>query len=79
MSKGGGTQTSTTSIDPDVKNAYMGNLGYAQQVANQLGSMVGPILGGVVGTWLGIRPVFILTDLGFYSWGRVTHSNLKIR
>ena len=31
------------------------------QVANQLGSMVGPILGGVVGTWLGIRPVFIFT------------------
>jgi len=38
MSKGGGTQTSTTSIDPDVKQAYMGNLGYAQQVANNLGT-----------------------------------------
>jgi len=38
MSKGGGTQTSTTSIDPDVKAAYMGNLDYAQQVANQLGT-----------------------------------------
>ena len=39
MSKGGGgsQQTATTSIDPDVKAAYLGNLGYAQQVANQLG------------------------------------------
>lgn len=29
--------------------------------ANQLGSMVGPLLGGVVSSWLGIRPVFLLS------------------
>ena len=36
MSKGGET-VSTTSVDPDVKQAYLGNLDYAAQVANQLG------------------------------------------
>ncbi len=33
-----GTQTTTTAIDPDVKAAYATNLGYAREVANQLGS-----------------------------------------
>ncbi|QDR82337.1 MFS transporter [Sporomusa termitida] len=29
--------------------------------ANQLGSMVGPLLGGGISSWLGIRPVFLVT------------------
>lgn len=29
--------------------------------ANQLGSMVGPLIGGVIGSWLGIKPVFLFT------------------
>lgn len=29
--------------------------------ANQLGAMAGPLLGGVVSSWLGIRPVFLLS------------------
>lgn len=29
--------------------------------ANQLGSMVGPLAGGFVSSWIGIRPVFLLT------------------
>lgn len=29
--------------------------------ANQLGSMVGPMVGGLVSSWLGIRPVFVFT------------------
>lgn len=37
MSKGGGTTVSTQEIDPQVKEAYLGNLDYARQVANQLG------------------------------------------
>jgi len=36
MSKGGGTQTSTTSIDPDVKKAYLQNYQQAQDVAASL-------------------------------------------
>ena len=38
MSKGGDPQVSTTSIDPDVKAGYLGNLDYARQVANQTGA-----------------------------------------
>ena len=46
--------------------------------ANQLGSMVGPLAGGFVSSWIGIRPVFMLTGsilivLGAYSL------SLKIR
>ncbi|SMC52376.1 MFS transporter [Sporomusa malonica] len=29
--------------------------------ANQLGSMVGPLIGGVIGSWIGIKPVFLFT------------------
>ncbi|MGA0096380.1 MAG: hypothetical protein ACO3IP_07695, partial [Burkholderiaceae bacterium] len=36
MSKGGGTTVSTQEIDPDVKQAYLGNLDYARDVGNQL-------------------------------------------
>jgi hypothetical protein len=38
MSKGGDPQVSTTSVDPDVKAGYLGNLDYARQVANQTGA-----------------------------------------
>ena len=36
MSKGGGTQTSTTSVDPDIKKAYLQNYQQAQGVAASL-------------------------------------------
>ena len=36
MSKGGGSTTSTTSIDPDLKAAYLRNLSQAQSVAGAL-------------------------------------------
>jgi len=38
MSKGGGSQTVTQEIDPDVKAGYLTNLDYARDVANQMGS-----------------------------------------
>ena len=38
MSKGGDPQVSTTSVDPEVKAGYLGNLDYARQVANQTGA-----------------------------------------
>jgi hypothetical protein len=37
MSKGGGSQTVTQKIDPDVKAAYLTNLGYSRDVANDMG------------------------------------------
>ena len=40
MSKGGGSsgsQTVTQAVDPDIKSAYLSNLGYARDVANQMG------------------------------------------
>jgi len=36
MSKGGGSTTSTTAIDPDLKAAYLANIGQAQSVAGAL-------------------------------------------
>lgn len=37
MSKGGGsTQVTSTSVDPQIKEAYLGNLNYATKIANQL-------------------------------------------
>lgn len=36
MSKGGGSTTATTSIDPDLKAAYLRNVGQAQNVAGAL-------------------------------------------
>jgi len=36
MSKGGGSTTATTSIDPDLKAAYLRNIGQAQSVAGAL-------------------------------------------
>ena len=41
--------------------------------ANQLGSMVGPLSGGFVSSWIGIQPVFLLTGalliiLAAYVW-----------
>ena len=39
MSKGGSeTTTQKTEVDPDIKAAYLGNVGYAQDVANQQGA-----------------------------------------
>jgi DHA1 family multidrug resistance protein-like MFS transporter len=29
--------------------------------ANQLGSMVGPLIGGAISSWIGIKPVFLVT------------------
>jgi len=38
MSKGGGTQTTTNAVDPDIKAAYLSNVDYARDVGNQFGS-----------------------------------------
>ena len=38
MSKGGEPTQSTTSVDPQIKEAYLGNVDYARQAANNLGA-----------------------------------------
>ncbi|WP_378954967.1 MFS transporter [Pelosinus sp. sgz500959] len=37
--------------------------------ANQLGSMVGPLVGGMISSWIGIRPVFVFTGSLFMILG----------
>jgi len=39
--------------------------------ANQLGSMVGPLIGGLISSWIGIRPVFLLTGSALLLLGLV--------
>lgn len=35
--------------------------------ANQMGSMLGPLLGGIFSTWVGVKPVFLLTGIGLFA------------
>jgi len=39
--------------------------------ANQLGSMIGPLLGGVISSWIGIRPVFLFTGTALLMLGLI--------
>lgn len=39
--------------------------------ANHLGSMVGPLLGGTISSWIGIKPVFVFTGSLFVMLGVV--------
>lgn len=41
--------------------AFQGRIFGLTTTANQMGSMVGPILGGFISSWFGIRPVFLFT------------------
>lgn len=52
---------------------YRGRVFGLTNAANQLGCMVGPLAGGFVSSWTGIRPVFLLTGailvlLGIYTF-----------
>jgi DHA1 family multidrug resistance protein-like MFS transporter len=51
---------------------FQGRIFGLMTTANQLGSMVGPLIGGFVSSWIGIKPVFLLTSslllmLGFWA------------
>ena len=51
--------------------SFQGRVFGLTNASNQLGSMVGPLAGGFVSSWIGIRPVFMLTGtiltlLGIY-------------
>lgn len=39
--------------------------------ANQLGSMVGPLVGGMISSWIGIRPVFLFAGSLFMMLGMI--------
>jgi len=39
--------------------------------ANQLGSMVGPLIGGFISSWIGIRPVFLFTGSALLMIGLI--------
>lgn len=39
--------------------------------ANQLGSMVGPLMGGIISSWIGIRPIFLLTGSALLMLGLI--------
>jgi len=41
--------------------AFQGRIFGLTTTANQMGSMVGPILGGFISSWFGIKPVFLFT------------------
>jgi DHA1 family multidrug resistance protein-like MFS transporter len=41
---------------------FQGRIFGLMTTANQLGSMVGPLIGGFVSSWIGIKPVFLLTS-----------------
>jgi DHA1 family multidrug resistance protein-like MFS transporter len=44
-----------------VKPAFQGRVFGLTTAANQFGSMTGPLIGGFLSTWIGIRPVFLIT------------------
>lgn len=58
-----------SSNEPDFQGRIFG----LTTTANQLGSMVGPLLGGVVSSWLGIRPVFLLSGTLLVTVGLVVY------
>ncbi|NLP42820.1 MAG: multidrug efflux MFS transporter [Veillonellaceae bacterium] len=50
---------------------FKGRLFGLMTTANQLGSMTGPLIGGAVSSWLGIRPVFLVTGILLIILGAV--------
>ncbi|MDD4599958.1 Multidrug resistance protein MdtG [bioreactor metagenome] len=50
---------------------FKGRLFGLMTTANQLGSMTGPLVGGVVSSWLGIRAVFLVTGGVLLALGMV--------
>ncbi len=58
--------------------SFQGRVFGLTNAANQLGAMVGPLAGGFVSSWTGIRPVFLLTGvtltlLGIYVFRTGLH------
>ncbi|MPM99015.1 Multidrug resistance protein MdtG [bioreactor metagenome] len=57
--------------------SFKGRLFGMMTTANQLGSMTGPLIGGAVSSWLGIRPVFLVTGILLFTLGLVLSARNK--
>jgi len=50
-----------TIVVTDTDTSFRGRVFGLTTTANQFGSMVGPLIGGMVSGWIGIKPVFLFT------------------
>lgn len=55
---------------------FQGRVFGLTNASNQLGSMVGPLIGGFISSWIGIRPVFLLTGATLLLLGIVVFFGL---
>jgi len=60
----------TTIVNCTDKNSQ-GQIFGLTTTANQLGCMVGPLIGGMVSSWIGIRPIFLLTGSALLMLGLI--------
>jgi DHA1 family multidrug resistance protein-like MFS transporter len=63
--------------------AFQGRIFGLTTTANQLGSMVGPLIGGVISSWLGIAPVFLFTGsvliiIGFTVFFKISRKTMIV-
>lgn len=63
--------------------AFQGRIFGLTTTANQLGSMVGPLIGGMISSWLGIRPVFLFTGssliiIGLIVFFKISRTTLTV-
>lgn len=63
--------------------AFQGRIFGLTTTANQLGSMVGPLIGGMISSWLGIGPVFLFTGssliiIGLIVFFKISRTTLTI-
>ena len=60
-----------SSADENAKGRIFG----LTTTANQLGSMTGPLIGGVISAWIGLRLVFVVTGLALLVLGGTVFVN----
>ncbi|MBU2702600.1 DHA1 family multidrug resistance protein-like MFS transporter [Sporomusaceae bacterium BoRhaA] len=61
-----------------IETNFQGRIFGLMTTANQLGSMVGPLVGGFMSSWIGIKPVFLFTSTMLFLLGlRVIFSRAK--
>ncbi|SDF46197.1 MFS transporter [Sporolituus thermophilus] len=63
--------------------AFRGRAFGLMMSASQLGSMLGPLLGGIISTWIGIKLTFLyaglfLISMGILLWSRYNWGNIRV-